>query len=274
MLSPIVAPTVVAVNPPADSVAALPLAMLSVTFDQDMFVGAASDTSSVTDPADYVLVGAVTGRAAVQSVQYNPATRTALLTVFGLAGDDYTLTVGTSIVSANRVPLAAPYVTHFTATSNLAAYVQVSFSNARSDRADGTVSYDVTIQNTAQFSLFLPLFFVLDPAQGFAGIPAERQPRIQRQWLIDLTGKIPDGTELKPGQTTTGQTLTISDPNQLKVTLHARRVGHCPTASTPVFDSTPVTTVTAGACCTATRPRPTIRTARPRASCSTAGRPG
>ena len=70
-------PTVVAANPPPDSVAALPLAFLDVTFDQDMFVGPATDSSSVTDPANYTLVGSATGAATIQSVQYDPTTRTA-----------------------------------------------------------------------------------------------------------------------------------------------------------------------------------------------------
>ena len=247
VLDPVVPPNVVSVNPPPESVAALPLPLLSVTFDQDMFVGPSSDTSSVTDPANYVLTGATSGRIAVQAVQYNPISRTALLTVFGLSADQYTLTVSNSIESANLVAMLAPYVTHFTAVSNLAPYVQVSFYDARSDRADGTVSYDVSIKNTAQFSLFLPLYLVLDPAQGFTGVPQDASLNSNGSWLINLSSTVPNGTDLSPGQVTTGQTVTISDPDELKILFSPDVTGSAPGASAPVFVSQPVTSVTAGA---------------------------
>ena len=44
VLEPVVPPSVVAVNPPPDSIAALPLAFIDVIFDQDMFAGAATDS--------------------------------------------------------------------------------------------------------------------------------------------------------------------------------------------------------------------------------------
>ena len=107
VLEPVVPPNVVAVNPPPNSIAALPLAFLDVVFDQDMEVGPATDTSSVTDPANYTLVGSATGSVTIQSVQYDPNTRTALLLVSGLVADQYTLTVSNSIVSANHVAMLA-----------------------------------------------------------------------------------------------------------------------------------------------------------------------
>src|SRR5262249_30820452 len=108
VLEPVVPPSVVAVNPPPNSIAALPLVFLDVVFDQARFAGAANDSSSVTDPANYTLVGAATGAVTVESVQYDPSTRTALLLVSGLSADQYTLTVSSSIVSANRVALVSP----------------------------------------------------------------------------------------------------------------------------------------------------------------------
>ena len=134
VVEPVVPPGVAAVNPPAGAVTALPLAFIDVTFDQDMYAGPAGDSSSVTDPANYALVGQATGAATIQSVRYDPATRTALLIVSGLTADQYTLTVGDSIVGANGLALAAPYVTQFTAVGDLSQYVKLTFTTTRSDR--------------------------------------------------------------------------------------------------------------------------------------------
>ncbi len=247
VLEPVVPPTVEAVNPPKGSIAALPLGFLSVTFDQAMYAGAATDSSSVTDPANYSLVGDATGKATIASVQYNPSTHTALLLLDGLPGDHYTLTVSNSIVSANRVPMLVPYVTDFTGVSNLASFVKVSFYDARSDRADGTVSFDVSIQNIGAYSLFLPLFLVLDPAQGFTGVPENASESSDGLWLINLNSTLSNGVDLQPGQITTGSTVTITDPNQLKVAYTPDVSGTPASASAPVFDSAPNTSVSAGA---------------------------
>ena len=247
VLEPVVPPTVEAVNPPKGSIAALPLGFLSVTFDQAMYAGAATDSSSVTDPANYSLVGDATGKATIASVQYNPSTHTALLLLDGLPGDHYILTVKNSIVSANRVPMLVPYITDFTGVSNLASFVKVSFYDARSDRADGTVSFDVSIQNIGGYSLFLPLFLVLDPAQGFNGVPENASESSDGRWLINLNSTLSNGVDLQPGQITTGSTVTIADPNQLKIAYTPDVSGTRASASAPVFDSAPSTSISAGA---------------------------
>ncbi len=94
VLEPVVPPVVVATNPPSGSIAALPLAFIGVTFDQEMFTGSSTNSASVTDPADYSLVGQTSGPAIIDAVQYNPNSKTALLVVSGLTADTYTLTVG------------------------------------------------------------------------------------------------------------------------------------------------------------------------------------
>ena len=84
-----------------------------------------------------------------------------------------------------RAPTAwrwlAPYVTQFTAVSDLSQYVKLTFTTTRSDRNTGTVSYDVTIENTSQFNLLVPIFLILDPAQGFTGTPAGGYGERQRE---------------------------------------------------------------------------------------------
>ena len=196
VLEPVVPPSVVAVNPPPYSIAALPLAFIDVTFDQDMLAGAATNMSSVTDPANYTLVGQSTGAATIESVQYNPNTRTALLVVSGLVADSYTLTVGDSIQSANGLALLVPYVSKFTTVSDLSPYVSLTFTNTRSDRNTGTVSFDVTIENTSQFDLLAPLLLILDPAPGFTGTPQNATQSSSGSWLISLNSSVPGGVQL------------------------------------------------------------------------------
>src|SRR5262249_4163393 len=57
VLGPILAPHVVDTSPPADALAALPLEGIRVTFDNDMLADNPGDPHSVTNPANYQLVG-------------------------------------------------------------------------------------------------------------------------------------------------------------------------------------------------------------------------
>ncbi len=246
VLEPVVPPSVLAVNPPPGSIAALPLAFVDVTFDQDMFAGSAINSSSVTDPANYTLIGQSTGAATVESVEYNSNTRTALLIVSGLVADSYTLTVADSIQSANGLGLVVPYVTHFTTVSDLAPYVSLNFTSTRSDRNTGTVSFDVTITNTSQFNLLAPLLLILDLAPGFTGTPQNATESSSGSWLISLNSSVPGGVELQPGQSTTGTTVTLSDPDEQAIAYTTEVSGQPPAASAPAFDSTPPASVTAG----------------------------
>src|SRR5690606_33783621 len=93
VIAPATAPLVVATNPPAGARIALPQPFLSVTFDQDMFVGAADNAGSVLNPAYYSLEGETTGLQTVQSVTYDAATRTAYIGFGALLADNYTLKV-------------------------------------------------------------------------------------------------------------------------------------------------------------------------------------
>ncbi len=246
VLEPVVPPNVVAVNPPPNSIAALPLAFVDVTFDQDMFAGAATDISSVTDPANFTLSGQSTGSATIETVHYNPTTRTALLVISGLVADSYTLTVSDSIQSASGLGLLVPYVTHFTTVSDLSPYVSLTFTTTRSDRNTGTVSFDVTIQNTSQFDLLAPLLLILDPEPGFTGTPQNAAQSSSGSWLISLNSSVPGGVELMPGQSTTGTTVTVNDPSGQAIAYTTEVSGQPPGASAPVFDSTPVASATAG----------------------------
>ncbi len=71
VLGPVVAPRVLAVNPPPSSVVALPLGSVSVSFDQDMLADDATDPNSVLNPNNYVLQGNSAGIVPVISVAYD-----------------------------------------------------------------------------------------------------------------------------------------------------------------------------------------------------------
>src|SRR5262249_8523589 len=162
--------------------------------------------------------------------------------VSGLTADQYTLSVRNSIVSAQHVALLVPYVTHFTAVSDLSPYVTITYKDTRYDRNTNTIAYDVTVKNTSQFSLFAPLILILDPSQGFNGIPQSANPS-GGSWLLSLTSTVPGGVALKPGDTTSGATVVINNPNNLEVAYTSQVTGTPPSASAPVFDSVPITTV-------------------------------
>src|SRR5690606_41163040 len=71
VVAPATAPTVVATNPPAGAQIALPQAFLSVTFDQDMFVGAVDAAGPVLNPQHYTLLGHRTGSYTIRHVTYD-----------------------------------------------------------------------------------------------------------------------------------------------------------------------------------------------------------
>ena len=91
VLGPVVAPLVLAVNPQPGSIVALPLASISVSFNQDMLADNATDPNSVLNPNNYVLQGASAGVVPILSVTYNATSRTAVLTFDSLNADHYTL---------------------------------------------------------------------------------------------------------------------------------------------------------------------------------------
>ena len=97
VLGPIVAPEVLAVDPPPQSVVALPLASIRVTFNQDMLADDFTDPSSVLNLNNYNLQGASGNRVPIVAVTWNAGERTAVLTFDALTADSYTLRVLTSL---------------------------------------------------------------------------------------------------------------------------------------------------------------------------------
>ncbi len=244
VFSPTIAPQIAATSPPADGIVALPRRDILVTFDQPMYVGVSTDVDSVLNPSHYSLIDDGGDSIALESVQYDASTQTALLTFEAFTPDTYTFDISATIKGELGSLLAAPFSMQFLAISDFSDFVDIEFTNARSHRTDGTVSYDVTITNTSTNDLLLPLMLVLDPGNGFDGTPLEATRQTEQQiWLIDLSEALTDGV-LKSGESTTTRTVTILNPDDQQV-----RVDHgvytLPTNNlAPVFTSEPIVTAT------------------------------
>ncbi|MBM3523620.1 MAG: APHP domain-containing protein, partial [Alphaproteobacteria bacterium] len=247
VVNPVYAPSVVATNPPNASAVALPLPFISVTFDQDMFDGAASLAESVLNLSNYALVGATTGEQILQGAVYDEATRTVLLTLPALLSDSYTLTVEKSLVSIFGQKLAADYVTTFKAASDLTSLVDIDFGLTRYDREHGTISYDVTLTNIGDTPLILPVLLTLDPRAGYPGVPSGAAGRTDDgRWMIDLSSTLPAGGRLDPGETTTGRTISIATPDRRRVDFTASVLATALPNHAPVFTTTPPATAAVG----------------------------
>ncbi|WP_460200674.1 putative Ig domain-containing protein, partial [Scytonema sp. NUACC21] len=217
VLNPIVAPKVAATNPVKDAIVALPLNTINVTFDSDMFTGANNDLASVLNPNNYQLIGALSNIINPVSVQYDAARKSALLGFNNFDAGNYEFKVLRNIKSTAGAELETEYKERFTTVSNFSNLVNFNFSNARSERATNTISFDVTITSLADQDLLLPVMLLLDPSTAFTGVPQDAVGRTSSgAYLLDLKDNLIDG-RLKPGQSTTVRTITVNNPDALRV---------------------------------------------------------
>ena len=246
VLQPLQAPAVAAVDPPPGSIVPLPLAQVSITFDEDMFVGQASDADSVLNLADYSLVGANSGPIAITAAVYDQATKTVILRFDAASADTYTLTVSGNLADDVGLTMGANYVENFQAVTDLTGLVDLEFDDVRSDRATGTISYDVKVVSTTDRDIILPLYLRIAPSQQFQGEPLGTMGRASDgSWLIDLSQSLPGGV-LAPGQSTVGQTVTFLDPTAQRITVTSTVDAQAAANNAPIFVSLPIGTATAG----------------------------
>jgi YD repeat-containing protein len=247
VINPLLQPMVVATNPPPDGLVPLPLPFMTVTFDQDMYLGTASDDASVLNPGNYELVGTATGPAAVQAVVYDATTRTVLISFADLPADRFTLTIRETVSSQLGQTLESDYVTEFLAVDDLSAFVEIEFTTARSDRANETVSYDVRVTNVGDATIVLPVLLTLDPALNYPGVPTEAVGQTEDgKWLVDLSQGLEDGVSLPVGRSTLGRTLTIDNLNDRRVSFTPGFSAQTEPNHAPVFETSPVTEAIVG----------------------------
>ena len=245
VVSPIVAPRVLAVNPPDGAAAPLPMSQIKIRFDHDMFHGDGTEAGSVLNFSNYHLTSSTGETVVITGVAYEVATRTVTLSVTPLEASSFTLMLEAGIKSLQNVALGTPYTSSFTTIADLSSQLDITFTNVRSQRADGTVSYDVTIKNIGQDPLVAPITLLVDPA-SYLQQTAQWQGTATTQgvWLIQLTNLI--GGVLRPGETAVGQTVTLQN-----ITFQHLLVGHSvlalPASNTaPIFTSDPDAYVDAG----------------------------
>src|SRR5690606_27769767 len=219
----------------------------SVTFDQDMFVGAADAAGSVLNPQYYSLAGAETGSWTVRSVTYDATTRTAHLSFGSLLPDDYTLTIAAALSSQNGQRLGANYQTNFEAFDDISALVDLTFSNTRLDRLTGRITYEVTVTNRTDGPIRLPALLTIDPLGGFAGVPVDAAGQSDDgRWLIDLAGALPANGILEAGQSTTGRTVSIATGGNQRLSFVSGIVAGTVPNTAPSFTSQPPASATIG----------------------------
>ncbi|MEI7464998.1 MAG: CARDB domain-containing protein, partial [Burkholderiales bacterium] len=241
VLAPVVAPQVVRTTPANGSLVPLPLSEITVVFDHDMLASSTSALASVINPLNYVLEN--DGRAvSVRTVSWNSATRTATLRFNSLEPGHLKLTVKAGIRSTQGLTLPQPYEMAFTAMSDFSDVVRLDFTNTRSDRDTGTISFDVRVTNIGDIDLLPPMKLVLDPARYFEGtVPGT--PVDGGLWMLDL-GLQPVG--LKPGQSTVVKTVTLGNPLGQRTDIGAGVYALPYPNAAPFITSTPPTQASVG----------------------------
>ncbi|MEY8839986.1 Ig domain-containing protein, partial [Cribrihabitans sp. XS_ASV171] len=247
VVSPAYSPIVVATNPPQDAVVPLPLSVLTVRFDQDMFAGDPTSTASVANAENYTITGSDGTEITPNAIVYDAANRLVLIKVANLTDDTYSLTVSGEVTSTQGLRMGTDYVTEFRAIQDLSAQIAVEFGATRYDRSLGTVSYDVQVTNIGDGDIVLPVLLLLDPKRGYSGVPGDATGQTdQGVWMIDLSESLPEGGRLEAGATTRGQTVAIVTPDRQRVQFSAGVAASTGPNRAPVLTSTPPETAKVG----------------------------
>ena len=240
-IAPMRAPVVRSVSVPDGALLPLPIGNIGVTFDQAMFLGAViGDDGSVLNAANYTLTALGRNASRVltpQSVRWDAASKTAYLNIQNLPAGQYELNISATLRSENQTRLQQGYRSTFTAVLDMSNQVRLEFTNTRANRADGSVSYDVSLTNIGTDDLNGPLMLLLDPGQYFgdsingANLGTGAQDKL---WILDLSTALADaahGGKLKAGATLTNQTISVIPANRFAsqagmATLVKFKLGH------------------------------------------------
>ena len=198
--------------------------MISVTFDQNMWTGSptataadqVSDLSSVLNPANFTFTSLDPNTNLTlqpQSIIWNAQTRTAMLSMADLPAGQYQLQISGNLRSSTQVRLANSYISTFTAVLDMTSQLKLDFTNTRANRADGSISYDVSITNIGTDDLRGPLTLLLDPGRYFQGTVMDSVAGSGNQsdlWVMDLIfGLQALGGQLTVGATLGNETVTV-----------------------------------------------------------------
>lgn len=223
-IAPAKAPKVMAVSIADGSVVALPLSGLSVSFDQAMWTGEngadlsarQEDLHSVLNRYNYRLVGLGVNQGqqrVVKGVQWDAASRSAILDISDLSAGQWQLELSSGLHSEQGLAIKNVYTTSFTAVMDMSQQLSLRFVNTRADRATGSISYDVDVTNIGIDDIRGPLTLLLNPQTAFGGavegavIGSGLQDGL---WLLDLSAGLQAfGNKLPVGATLASQTVTL-----------------------------------------------------------------
>ncbi len=245
VLEPIVAPQVVASNPPSGATESLPLGTISITFDHDMFQGSATDSRSVLDPANYQLVSDTGITIPVTAVTYDADSRTAILSLAAMEPGGYTISVKTSIQSTDNLALAQAYSAHFLTITDITPQVTLDFYNGRSNAAAKTYSYSLVITNNGPTTLLSPFYLTFDGMTPTGDQVLSASQNAQGTWWVDVDSVITGG-KLTSGQSSGVATVTFFNPTGARLTFKSGLLALPSANANPVITTAPSTTVNAG----------------------------
>ncbi|MCA9170534.1 MAG: tandem-95 repeat protein, partial [Planctomycetales bacterium] len=244
VLYPITAPSVIATTP-IDGETLLPVVNeATVVFDTDMFVGAVNDPASVINSANYIITNIDTNTPVdVQQVLYNAQSHTATLIFEGLAPSSYELLVGADLQSDLRVRMGKPFTANFEVFEDLTTSLPVTFSTTRVSRANGTVAFEVTVQNNLGSDVIGPVRLLFDQLIG-------QRVRLENGELDPLLRPyidvVPEGQILSAGASSTPFTVIVSDPDGVRLTAQPQVLATLPPNHPPQFTTTPIVEATVG----------------------------
>ena len=246
VFSPLITPQIAFTNPSPDGIVALPRGTVFVSFDQEMYVGEATEANSLLNPANYSLIGESSDILTPVEIRYDASSNTVFLDFNALDTDKYEFSIAPNLKNIEGLFLEEAYQIDFTAVSDFSAFVDLEFTNTRSDRANQTISFDVSLTNQADYDFLLPITLLLQPDNNSTAEPLEAISRSESgAYLVDLSASLTDGI-LEPGESITGHTVTVYNPDALRFELEPA-IYTLPTVNeAPVFNSNPVTVATAG----------------------------
>ena len=216
-------------------------------FDQEMYVGEAGEAASLLNPANYTLVGEQNEALTPRNITYDESSNTVYLEYNALTTDTYRLVVSDRLTNPDGITLKAPYQVDFTAISDFSELMDLEFINTRSDRANGTISFDVALTNQTEYDLSLPLNLVLQPRDNSNTAEPTGYSSISDTgaYFIDLSDSLPDGI-LEPKESIIEQTVTIYNPDDLRFDYEPGVYTLDTNNQAPVVTSEPLTVATAG----------------------------
>ncbi|HUB24490.1 MAG TPA: CARDB domain-containing protein, partial [Tepidisphaeraceae bacterium] len=183
VFSPIVAPHIVAVNPPNGESVNPIVNTATITFDSDMDDSTdPTDAGSVVNTANYALIDEATGQQLpIGAATYDATTRTVQLWFESLLPGSYTLEVSSTVQNDSGLDLGTAYQSQFSVSLANTNLLQVVYTNTQYDRQTNTISFDVAVQNGLDIPIASPIEVI------FTGLPATGDT------ILDPTGITPNG---------------------------------------------------------------------------------